>query len=393
VGDLTMHGIAKEVIFAVAYSGQAKDFSGRPRAGLSAQTQVNRKDFGLTWNMALETGGVLVGEEIKIEMDLQAVSQEEITEHYCSVTGCPSHHSVGRAAIRRWYAMLRLWVHIYPRGCCIHPQGKGGFHTMKYGFILMGNPTEIVELAQEAEAAGWDGVFLSDDWMTAWIILTAIAMRTQRIRLGTMLTPLPEQLPWYVAAQTATLDQLSGGRVILTAGLGILEPRKGGSLNNKARAERLDEALSILESRWRGEALRTASEGHYSHLQEMHSSVEVRTYMPQQKPRIPIWVVGGPKQSQLQRAACWDGAVIGGSPKELRERKDAIDALRSSPSSLDIITEGETPHDDPARAAAIVCAYAEAGATWWLESRWEWEGVPRNGEMRMRIRSGPPRIS
>jgi alkanesulfonate monooxygenase SsuD/methylene tetrahydromethanopterin reductase-like flavin-dependent oxidoreductase (luciferase family) len=264
---------------------------------------------------------------------------------------------------------------------------------MKYGFILMGTPTEVVELAQEAEASDWDGVFLSDDWMTAWIILTAIAMRTQRIRLGTMLTPLPEQLPWYVAAQTATLDQLSGGRVILTAGLGILEPDKVGSLNNKVRAERLDEALSILESRWRGESLRTTSEGHYSHFQEMHSSVEVHPHTPQQKQRIPIWVIGGLKQSQLRRAASFDGAVIGGTPEEVRARKAAIEALRTSSAPLDIITEGETPHNDPVRAASIVRPYAEAGATWWLESMWEWEGVIRNYDMRTRIRSGPPRIS
>ena len=264
---------------------------------------------------------------------------------------------------------------------------------MNYGFILTGHPTEIVELAQEAEAAGWDGVFLSDDWMTAWIILTAIAMRTQRILLGTMLTPLPEQLPWYVAAQTATLDQLSGGRVILTAGLGILEPGQVGSLNNKVRAERLDEALEILESRWRGESLRTfPSEGHYSHFQQMRSSVEVHMHVPQQKPRIPIWVIGGSKQSQLRRAARWDGAVIGGKPEELRARKATIEALRSSPSSLDIITEGETPPHDPARATAIVRPYAEAGATWWLESMWEWEGITRNYDMRTRIRSGPPNI-
>ncbi len=264
---------------------------------------------------------------------------------------------------------------------------------MKYGFILMGNPTEIVELAQEAESAGWDGVFLSDDWMTAWIMLAAIARQTQRIRLGTMLTPLPEQLPWYIAAQTATLDQLCGGRVVLTAGLGVLEPDNIGSLNSKVRAERLDEALEILVSRWRGESLRTTSGGHYSLLQEMHSSVEVHPHTPQQQPRIPIWVIGGPKQSQLRRAARWDGAVIGGSPEELRERKAAIEALRTNPSPLDIITEGETPHDDPARAAAIVRPYAEAGATWWLESMWEWEGVTRNYDMRTRIRSGPPRIS
>ena len=104
---------------------------------------------------------------------------------------------------------------------------------MNYGFILMGTSTEVVELAQEAEAAGWDSVFLPDDWMTAWIKLMAIAMRTQRIRLGTMLTPLPEQSPWYVAAQTATLDQLSGGRTILTAGLGVLELDKFGLQDNK----------------------------------------------------------------------------------------------------------------------------------------------------------------
>ena len=264
---------------------------------------------------------------------------------------------------------------------------------MKYGFILMGTPVEVVKLAQEAEAAGWNGIFLSDDRMTAWIILTAIAMRTQHIRLGTMLTPLPEQLPWYVAAQTATLDQLSAGRVILTAGLGIVEPGKVGSLNNKVRAELLDEALEILESWWRGKTLRTTPEWHYAHFQEMHSSVEVHPHMPQQKPRIPIWVVGGPKKSQLRRAARWYGAVIGGSPEELHERKAAIEALRSSPSSLDIIIEGETPHDDPVRAASIIRPYAEAGATWWLESMWEWEGVTRDYDMRTRIRSGPPRIS
>jgi alkanesulfonate monooxygenase SsuD/methylene tetrahydromethanopterin reductase-like flavin-dependent oxidoreductase (luciferase family) len=264
---------------------------------------------------------------------------------------------------------------------------------VKYGFILMGNPAEVIELAQEAEAAGWDGVFLPDDWMTAWIKLTAIAMRTQRISLGTMLTPLPEQFPWYVAAQTATLDQLSGGRVILTAGLGVLELDKFGLQENRIRAQRLDEALEILDRWWRGESLRTFSyEGRYYHLQEMRASVDWHTHMPKQKPRIPIWVVGGPKQSQLRRAARWDGAVIGGNPEELRERRAEIEALRTSPSSLDIITEGETPHDDPARAAAIVRPYAEAGATWWLESMWEWEGVTRNYDMRMRIRSGPPAI-
>jgi alkanesulfonate monooxygenase SsuD/methylene tetrahydromethanopterin reductase-like flavin-dependent oxidoreductase (luciferase family) len=263
---------------------------------------------------------------------------------------------------------------------------------MNYGCILTGTPSDIVELAQEAELAGWDGVFLPDDWMTAWIKLSAIAMRTHRIRLGTMLTPLPEQLPWYVAAQTATLDQLSHGRVIFTAGLGVLDLDKFGMQENRVRAERLDEALKILDGWWRGQALRSFTyEGRHYRLQEMRASVDWRTHAPRQTPRIPIWVVGGPRQSQLRRAARWDGAVVGGGPEEVRSRTTAIEALRTNPLPLDIITEGQTPSDDPVGATAIVRSYAEAGATWWLESRWD----ERTGtsQMRTRIRSGPPRLS
>ncbi len=264
---------------------------------------------------------------------------------------------------------------------------------MKYGFVLLGKPTEIVELAQEAEAAGWDGVFLPDDWTAAWIKLTAVAMRTKQLRLGTMLTPLPEQDPWYVATQTAILDHLSNGRVILTSGLGVLELDKFGMQDNKIRAQQLDEALEIIDRWWQGEALRTFTyEGRHYHLQEMSAQLDWRTQESLQKPRIPIWVVGGPKSSQLRRAARWDGAVIDNKPEVIRERKAAIEAIRTDPAPLDIIVEGETPPDDPARAAAIVGPCAEAGATWWIESMWEFEGVTRNYDMRTRIRSGPPII-
>ncbi|GCE15634.1 LLM class flavin-dependent oxidoreductase [Tengunoibacter tsumagoiensis] len=265
---------------------------------------------------------------------------------------------------------------------------------MKYGFILIGTAPEVVELAQEAEAAGWDGVFLPDDWMTAWIKLTAIAMRTQRISLGTMLTPLPEQSPWYVAAQTATLDQLSGGRAILTAGLGVLELDKFGMQDNKVRAQRLDEGLTLLDNWWHGKDLYDFTyEGRYYHLQKMQTNIGWHTHQPHQHPRIPIWVVGGAKQSQIRRAASFDGAVIVGTPEELYERRVAIEALRTHSTPFDVITEGETPPDDPASAAAIVRPYAEAGATWWLESMWELEGVTRTYDIRTRISAGPPKIS
>ena len=72
-GNLTIHGVTKEVTFDAEYSGQVKDLYGLERAGWSATTTIKRKDFGLNWNVALETGGVLVGDKVKIEIDLAAV--------------------------------------------------------------------------------------------------------------------------------------------------------------------------------------------------------------------------------------------------------------------------------------------------------------------------------
>lgn len=75
LGLLNMHGVEKEVTFDAEYAGQGKDPWGNTRAGLSAKTTINRKDFGLTWNAALETGGVLVSDAVKIEIDLSAVNK------------------------------------------------------------------------------------------------------------------------------------------------------------------------------------------------------------------------------------------------------------------------------------------------------------------------------
>ena len=72
-GDLTIRGVRREVSLDVVYSGQAKDPMGNMHAGFSAYTTINRKDWGLTWNMALETGGLLVGDQIKIALEIEAV--------------------------------------------------------------------------------------------------------------------------------------------------------------------------------------------------------------------------------------------------------------------------------------------------------------------------------
>ncbi|HYF61714.1 MAG TPA: YceI family protein [Herpetosiphonaceae bacterium] len=77
VGDLTIHGVTREVVLDTEYSGQSKSPWGTTSAGFSAETKINRKDFGLTWNQALETGGLLVGEDVNIAIELEIVKQPE----------------------------------------------------------------------------------------------------------------------------------------------------------------------------------------------------------------------------------------------------------------------------------------------------------------------------
>ena len=79
-GNLTMHGVTKEETFHADYSGQVKDLYGLQRAAFNVKGKINRKDFGLNWNVALETGGVLVGEDVNIEIDLAAVQKAAVQE-------------------------------------------------------------------------------------------------------------------------------------------------------------------------------------------------------------------------------------------------------------------------------------------------------------------------
>ncbi len=76
-GDVTIHGVTKPITFSVEFEGSGKDPWGNERAGFSATASLSRKDFGLTWNAALETGGVLVGDEVKLALQIEAIKQGE----------------------------------------------------------------------------------------------------------------------------------------------------------------------------------------------------------------------------------------------------------------------------------------------------------------------------
>ena len=117
------------------------------------------------------------------------------------------------------------------------------------------DPSTVVDLARTAESSGWDGFFLWDhlrwddvqDVHDPWVLLGAIALVTERMLLGTMVTPLSRRRPWVVAKHLVTLDHLSGGRAVLGVGLGEPPDLDFGDVGDEAdarvRAAILEEAL------------------------------------------------------------------------------------------------------------------------------------------------------
>jgi alkanesulfonate monooxygenase SsuD/methylene tetrahydromethanopterin reductase-like flavin-dependent oxidoreductase (luciferase family) len=268
---------------------------------------------------------------------------------------------------------------------------------MRTGIVVnAGDPRTMADLAAEAEAAGWDGVFFFDaiaigdmEMYDPWIVLAAMAMRTERVRLGLIVSAPSRRRPWKLARETMTIDRLSGGRLILPVGLGTLDDAGFGNVGEatdiRVRAELLDESLAILEGLWSGEAF--AYEGRHYRFGPM-------TFRPPpvQRPRIPIWVVGAwPHKRSMRRTLRWDGIVL--QTEDIAEVRAIADYVaRERPAELhgrpfDIVAQGSTPADDPVAAGAIVRPYAAAGATWWIEADWR---APTVESVRRRIVAGPP---
>lgn len=273
---------------------------------------------------------------------------------------------------------------------------------MKYGFVLpSGDARTAADFAYDAEQAGWDGFFVWESvWgIDAWVMLTAAAMRTERIRLGTLLTPPSRMRPWKLASETVTLDHLSNGRVILSVGLGAPDTgfeAFGEVTDRKTRAELMDEGLDILTGLWRGQPF--SYDGKHYHIKETTFSPPPP---PVQQPRIPIWVVGAwPRMKSMQRVLRYDGllpSVMDGdgkqrdlTPDDIRAMNAFIDRNRTATTPFDIVMEGVTPGDDLQQATSIIQPWIDAGATWWIESMWSVDSLQTVHE---RLRQGPPQIA
>jgi hypothetical protein len=276
---------------------------------------------------------------------------------------------------------------------------------MKFGLALpYGSARSTARLSQLAEEAGWDGCFLGDAiWCEdPMIALAAAAMTTNRIRLGTMITPVPLRRPWKIASESLALDHLSAGRLILGLGTGAVWMGWQGFPDEvtsaKARAEMLDETIDILTLLYQSKQF--DYDGKHYHLKL--TLVDEMYYPPKpvQQPRIPLWVVGiWPYKKSMRRALKGDGILVekrnpDGSiadvtPADIHEIKAFIDENRTLNTPFDIVTSGKISHLDPTQLQDTFQAWSEAGVTWWIEGLWE-EAEDMVSE---HIRRGPPGLA
>jgi alkanesulfonate monooxygenase SsuD/methylene tetrahydromethanopterin reductase-like flavin-dependent oxidoreductase (luciferase family) len=272
---------------------------------------------------------------------------------------------------------------------------------IKYGFVIpFGDARMVAELARQAEEAGWDGIFRPEPvWhIDAWICLTAAAMTTERVRLGTLISPLPRMRPWRVAAQTATLDNLSNGRVILGVGVGWLmygyQAFPDEVTDTRVRAEMMDEGIDVLDLLYRGQPVDFKGKHYHLNL----SALDQQYYPPKpvQQPRIPIWMVGVlNREKSMRRAFKCDGLIPEKhaaqvqdtelTPVDFRQMAAYVRENRTLDTPFDLIMQGNTVDHSRQQFLDKIGPYAEAGATWWIEAMY---GVPEE-KVLARLRQGP----
>jgi alkanesulfonate monooxygenase SsuD/methylene tetrahydromethanopterin reductase-like flavin-dependent oxidoreductase (luciferase family) len=257
-------------------------------------------------------------------------------------------------------------------------------------FDELSDPLLIARLAAEAEEAGWDGFFLWDQlwWRPPvrevsdpWITLTAMATATQHLRIGPMVSPIARRRPAKLLRETTTLDRLSGGRLILGAGLGSDRfaqeySKTGEEVVDRLRAERMDGTLERISPGGTGEPVR-----HHG----KHYLVDDVRFLPRPVAgRVPVWLAGFPGNAKpVRRAARYEGffPVNLTSPEQLAAPAAVLRELRRDLDGYDIAVALD-PSVDPR-------PYAEAGATWCLADVDPAELRP--ADVQALIAAGPPR--
>jgi hypothetical protein len=275
---------------------------------------------------------------------------------------------------------------------------------MKFGLAFPYNHTRsAAQWSKLAEERGWDGCFLGD---AVWgedpmIALAAAAAATSRIRLGTLVIPVPLRSPWKIASESVALDHLSGGRLILGLGAGAVWMGWHGFpdevTDTRARAEMLDETIDILTLLYQRKPF--DYDGKHYHLKLTLLDEQYYPAKPIQQPRIPLWApVIWPRKKSMQRILKCDGLIAEKmspdgkpaevTPKDVSQMKAFVDANRTPISPFDIVVNGKTNDRTDSQRKDMLFPWLEAGATWWVEGLWgdTQEAVTE------RIRQGPPRL-
>jgi alkanesulfonate monooxygenase SsuD/methylene tetrahydromethanopterin reductase-like flavin-dependent oxidoreductase (luciferase family) len=272
------------------------------------------------------------------------------------------------------------------------------------------DPGVVATLATAAEQAGWDALFVWDHVVhrrhrrpfgDPWMLLTAAALTTSRIKLGTLVTPVARRRPHQLARQVATLDALTHGRVIFGTGLGGPIEDEYGSFGETTDpvvlAERLDEGLDLLQRFWSGESV-TFDGRHYQ--------VREVTLLPAtvQRPRPPVWVGGfWPNRPPMRRAARWDGVVPlfasarHGHVPPVDQVRDLVAYVHQhrddrGDNPFEVVIGGVSPADT-ARARDVIGPLIDAGVTWWDERQFQSsDDLDRLAPVLRRIEQGPPAL-
>jgi hypothetical protein len=272
---------------------------------------------------------------------------------------------------------------------------------MKFAAASYASARSTANLAKIAEVCGWDGIFLGDAIWThdPMISLAAAAMVTSRIRLGTMVIPVPLRRPWKLASESLALDHLSSGRLILGLGAGAVwmgwQAFPDEPTGKKVRAGMLDETIDILTLLYRCEQF--DYEGQYYHLKLTQMDLMYYPPKPVQQPRILLWVTGiWPRMQSMRRVLKCDGLlpqkitdkgeIQTVTPDELRQMKAYIDANRTLTTPFDYVADGKTGELDHSQQRDLLQAWIEVGATWWVEDLWEYN----EGTISTRLQHGPP---